>query len=154
VKTENPSVCVTVNCKLCKLCIACSPELCECISCNKCNHPIQNPLLLVTEPRTSDNINLPLVNHSVKKFLLWNPRLQCRVHNIRHCLVSNYDVLLHNRGRGVVSSHSLNSRIINCPLSKTAASIYWQLYSISGGRLLHATPGHSATWWHDTHSTW
>jgi hypothetical protein len=29
VKTENPSACVTVNCKVCKSAIACSPELCD-----------------------------------------------------------------------------------------------------------------------------
>jgi hypothetical protein len=46
VKTENPSVCGTVNCKVCRIAITsitCSPELCECVRCNKSNHPIQNP---------------------------------------------------------------------------------------------------------------
>jgi hypothetical protein len=31
--------------------------VCEGISVNKSNHPIQNPLLLVTEPWTCDNVN-------------------------------------------------------------------------------------------------
>jgi hypothetical protein len=52
VKTENPSACVTVNCELRKSAI--TPIACKYTSIvqgiNKSNHPLQNPLLLVTEP--------------------------------------------------------------------------------------------------------
>jgi hypothetical protein len=46
VKTENPSMCETVNWKVCKSMIALYclySELWKCIRCNKSNHPIQNP---------------------------------------------------------------------------------------------------------------
>jgi hypothetical protein len=65
VKTENPSTCVTVNCKLCKPAIAlyCVYERVDCkIIVNKSNHPIKNPLLFATEPRTRDNIYISQVS--------------------------------------------------------------------------------------------
>jgi hypothetical protein len=56
VKTDNPSACVTMNSKLSISAIACKYEMVvQCV--NKSNHPIQNPLLLVTKPRTSDSMS-------------------------------------------------------------------------------------------------
>jgi hypothetical protein len=45
VKTENPSACATVNCKLCRWAIALYYMKLRvlCIRCNKSNHPIQHP---------------------------------------------------------------------------------------------------------------
>jgi hypothetical protein len=56
VKTENPSVCVTVNCKLCKSVILLVIKSdCNRIA-NKSDHPIQIPLLLVSKSWTRGNI--------------------------------------------------------------------------------------------------
>jgi hypothetical protein len=52
VKTENPSVRVSVNCKVCNQCwrcVACSSELCECIRCNKSNYKSPLDVLIYTE---------------------------------------------------------------------------------------------------------
>jgi hypothetical protein len=53
---------------VCEVCsdnaiIISSPELCIGISVSKSNHPIQNPLLFVTERRTRDNTKTPHSPH-------------------------------------------------------------------------------------------
>jgi hypothetical protein len=56
VKTENPSACATVNCKVYRSAIALyclKVPSCEYIRCNKSNHPIQTPFIVTT---TRDNI--------------------------------------------------------------------------------------------------
>jgi hypothetical protein len=64
-KIGNPCACVTVNCKLCKTAISlyCLYKRVYCKrNVNKSNHPIQNPLLFVTEHRIRDNILWPRTN--------------------------------------------------------------------------------------------
>jgi hypothetical protein len=70
---ENPSACTTVNCKVCRRAIALKLHVvpkCVNICVNKSNHPIRNPLLLVTEAQTRDSIMKLLgcnITHSFRR---------------------------------------------------------------------------------------